>query len=102
MNEATETTDHVISQVTSQVTWMVTARNGHYERRTPGPSVWMPYGLQHARQVGSGTTACGLGAVEWEIFWEHRFPTERGSSCPDCRRVLQLAAHGVAKFANHR
>ncbi|HSV40350.1 MAG TPA: hypothetical protein VLI04_16430 [Nocardioidaceae bacterium] len=92
----------VIETTTTQVvpTWMVSARNGHRVRGGGAEGGrWVPYGLQHARQVGSSTTACGIGAVEWQIFWELQFPGARGATCPDCRRVVELAAEGLIKIA---
>jgi len=96
MHESTENTAQIAP------TWMVSARNGQYVREASGTSAWVPFGLQHARQVGSATTACGLASFEWQIFWELRFPAERGPSCPDCKRIVALAAHGITKFANLR
>jgi hypothetical protein len=53
-------------------------------REVDGHSVERPYGVIHARESGSGLTACGQYAVGWRIFWELRFSTTDADSCPEC------------------
>lgn len=81
------TTDRVIHRVLPR--HFVSARHGT-RRSLPGGDLasWHPYGVQHARTVGSQLTACGISAVEWPIFWEMAFPREPESSCEDCLVAL--------------
>jgi hypothetical protein len=62
--------------------WLVSSRHA----RTPRPSdaASRPYGLQHARRVGSAYTACGLPALGWRYFWDMRFGEEPDSTCAEC------------------
>lgn len=50
---------------------------------------WEPYDLWHARVPGSLTTACGLPAIGWTIFWSLRFEQGRGRRCARCARVVE-------------
>ncbi len=55
-----------------------------------GPSGfgWTPYGLRHARQMGSNRTACGLPAVSWVIFHELAFVPGANGTCRECASVI--------------
>ncbi len=47
-----------------------------------------PYGLWHARQVGSLRSACGRSAVTWQFFWTLDFAKAGTAACPECVTVL--------------
>lgn len=64
--------------------WLVTARNGRFDRTGPGEVRWAPFGVRHARQVGSGWTACGQPAVEWKLFWDMPFTRLTTDTCEAC------------------
>lgn len=84
------TTDRVTRRVLPR--HFVSARHGTQLRdAATGVTGWRPYGLQHARTVGSPTTACGLSAVEWPIFWELAFPRSPEKSCEECLAVVRFA-----------
>ena len=86
MSETIETKKQVVP------TWFVSARNGRRTASSQGRTwQWRPFGLHHARQVGRPVTACGVLAAEWQLFWDMPFPAEPGSTCPDCRRVVELS-----------
>lgn len=68
--------------------WLVSTSRSSRRHVTRGA---VPYGMQHARQVGSPLTACGLTAIDWEIFWSVEFPDSDHSTCTDCVRVVQSA-----------
>lgn len=72
--------------IVRQPTWLVSTPHS-FLNRTDGRGVRLPYGTQHARKVGSQLTACGVGAFDWELFWETPFPDDPSSSCHDCLRV---------------
>lgn len=55
----------------------------------------MPYGVRHARRVGSLVTACGRSAVGWPYFWTLRFERSAPSSCRDCEAALWPSAPGA-------
>jgi hypothetical protein len=65
-------------------TWYVSSSHGHRIVTPDGDQRWRPYGVGHARQVGSSRTACGIGALGWELFWDMPFPTRAGSICGAC------------------
>lgn len=69
--------------IVRQPTWLVSTPHS-CPSRTYGGRVRLPYGTQHARKVGSPLTACGVGAFDWELFWEAPFPHDPSSSCHDC------------------
>lgn len=63
--------------------WLVSSPHA---RRPPHPDdrAPRPYGLHHARRVGSPYTACGLPAQGWPFFWDLPFGRDLTSSCPAC------------------
>ena len=77
-----------VSAATPLPTWLVSTAHSYVRRVTAKKGIRLPYGVQHARQVGSQLTACGLAAVGWELFWDAPFPQESSSPCPECRRVV--------------
>lgn len=63
--------------------WFVSVPHSVLEE-VHGQRVERPYGVIHARESGSGLTACGKYAVGWRIFWELRFRTTDARACPKC------------------
>ena len=49
---------------------------------------WAPYGLRHARQIGSTWTACGLPAVNWFIFHALSFVPGAAGTCLECASAI--------------
>jgi hypothetical protein len=50
-----------------------------------------PYGVRHARRVGSLQTACGRPAVTWPYFWDLSFNAPNPDRCPACvKAVIEL------------
>lgn len=47
-----------------------------------------PCGTKHAREPGSGCTACGECAANWRIFREMPFTTRDPSACAACAEVI--------------
>jgi hypothetical protein len=43
-----------------------------------------PWGLAHAREVGSPRTACGEAASTWHIFWDSPFSAHQSLVCEQC------------------
>lgn len=60
----------------------------YMQRVSAKEGIRLPYGVQHARQVGSRLTACGLAAIGWELFWDQSFPDRSTSPCPECVHVV--------------
>lgn len=79
----------------------VSARHGT-QQRDPGTGAtsWRPYGVQHARSVGSPLTACGLSAVEWPMFWEMAFPRNTVESCEECLVAIRFADQERHRFVD--
>ena len=69
-------------------TWLVSTAHTYVRRMSAKEGIRLPYGVQHARQVGSQLTACGLGAFTWELFWDAAFPSGSSSPCHECLRVV--------------
>jgi hypothetical protein len=74
-------------------TWYVSSSHGRRIVTPNGDQQWRPYGIEHAREVGSSRTACGVGALGWELFWDMPFPPGAGPICEAClaevvRRVV--------------
>ncbi|TCI99316.1 MULTISPECIES: hypothetical protein [Aeromicrobium] len=65
-----------------------------HRRQVPGG--WGPYGTFHAREVGSPTTACGMAAIEWKVFYDQGFTAVNPQACRDCIQVLYFPAKGAA------
>jgi hypothetical protein len=49
-----------------------------------------PYGVHHAREVGSSRTACGAPALGWPFFWDSRFVASV-DACGACVRAVREA-----------
>lgn len=47
-----------------------------------------PEPVNHAKQVGTNLTACGLNALNWPRLWNRPFPTAPGRQCPACLDLL--------------
>ncbi|GAB7007807.1 hypothetical protein JCM18899A_52830 [Nocardioides sp. AN3] len=69
-------------------TWLVSTAHAYMQRVSAKEGIRLPYGVQHARQVGSRLTACGLAAIGWELFWDQSFPDRSTSPCPECVHVV--------------
>jgi hypothetical protein len=74
-------------------TWLVSSRNGVVLLRDGDGASWRPFGVHHARSVGSPLTACGEGALGWELFWDMPFPAEESGSCVACLDAIQRLRH---------
>ena len=71
----------------AQREWYVTATHGGYIQRGKSPS-YVPVTPVHLKRLGELRTACGLSAVNWQIFW-----LEEPSTMPTaCRTCLRLTA----------
>jgi hypothetical protein len=63
-------------------TWYVTAAHGMYQSR--GRTIaWIPGGPVHLKMLGVARTACGVGAIGWQVFWLGD-PRGHGGMCPEC------------------
>ena len=51
----------------------------------------LPYGLWHARKVGSFHTVCGMSAVTWHYFWTLDFEDAGPNTCPECARHVGIS-----------
>lgn len=69
-------------------TWFASAPHGRYVLSSGAVPLWRPYGIHHARQVGASRTACGRGALGWELFWEVPFPDYTAETCRECALVV--------------
>lgn len=69
-------------------TYFVSASHRKRGRLIDGEPGWTPYGTQHAREVGSQFTACGVPAMGWPYFWEQAFPSPSTATCRACMVVL--------------
>jgi len=75
--------------------YFVSARHGTLVHPPTGGSLWRPFGVHHARRVGEPTTACGLTALDWRIFWEMPFPgsgSDPSSSVETCEECLVVVS----------
>ena len=62
------------------VTWMVSTR--HEDRHSlQGRG---PLGTTHARRSGDRSTACGIEATNWKMFWHLPFSSAQPDACPEC------------------
>jgi hypothetical protein len=77
-------------------TWLVSARNGKRVATSAGLAEWRPFGIHHARQVGSLRTACGIAALDWELFWDMSFPSEPSVTCRHCLVTIASSEGTVA------
>ncbi|HSV39988.1 MAG TPA: hypothetical protein VLI04_14615 [Nocardioidaceae bacterium] len=53
-----------------------------------------PYGVRHARQVGSAFTECRMPALSWPIFWDTPFHDELELVCRACVNALVHDRYG--------
>lgn len=53
-----------------------------------GGSAPLPWGLRHARRMGSTWTACGLPALSWRIFHESPFGSDTADECGACAHAV--------------
>lgn len=68
--------------------WYVTGSHRLRSQSPSGPAE-VPFGRAHLRQVGSSSTACGLPALNWPIFWDLAVNTPV-DMCPECRWTAAL------------
>jgi hypothetical protein len=67
--------------------WLVATP--HRRQTMSGSDIeWAPYGVRHARQIGTPKTACGLPALTWTNFHGMRFSPGDDRTCPACSRVV--------------
>lgn len=66
---------------------VVTAPHRHSLKQAHRP--WATY---HLKRLGNGTTACGLAAPHWPLFWNVVFDADDELACPLCVEVLRLSA----------
>lgn len=71
--------------------FFVSARHGRIVRVGTEAGSWQPFGSHHARQVGAPTTACGLPAHDWRMFWELPFPSSPQATCQECLTIVTFA-----------
>ena len=80
--------------------YFVSARHGTFVHDNGGTS-WQPFGVQHARKVGSPFTACGLGALDWRIFWELPFlSAPAAAACEECMVAVRFTEAERPKFSD--
>ncbi len=77
-------------------TWLVSTRHGTRIYTHGAYADWRPFGVQHARQVGSNRTACGIAALDWELFWDLAFPSEASVTCQGCLHVVTGRDRGTS------
>jgi hypothetical protein len=80
--------------------WLATCPNGTWQPRGTG-TVWVPYSMPHAREVGASLTACGRFAVGWELFWDLPFRPEATDVCQECAEALK-DSHSSAKTGHRK
>lgn len=72
-------------------TYLVTAP--HQVPQPPGATHSnLPYGVWHARRIGSPQAECGRSAITWRYFWTLEFDRAGPRACPECSRVLGAEA----------
>lgn len=60
--------------------WMVSTR--HEDRHSLQGR--RPLGTIHARRSGDRSTACGIDATEWKMFWHLPFNSAHPDGCHEC------------------
>ena len=69
-------------------TWFVSTKHrvpvGPPENRSLAP-----FGPRHARRPGDTTTACGLAAMGWPMFWLTEFSGARENECARCAAAVE-------------
>ncbi|GAB4009169.1 hypothetical protein GCM10028772_25140 [Nocardioides ultimimeridianus] len=50
-----------------------------------------PFGVRHARHVGSRYAACGRSVFGWTMFWAERFEPGLDDVCARCSEVVIAA-----------
>lgn len=43
----------------------------------------------HAKEMGTGRTACGLLTNGWSRLWEFEFPSDPSEMCAHCKHVVE-------------
>lgn len=81
----------------SQVRWYVSSSH-----RSSAEARHRPYGIRHARQVGSRYTECGQSALNWPMFWEMPFEAETELACLHCVNAIVHQLHGSAAVGARR
>ena len=84
MTSSTHTTpSHATSSWFATASQKVRAGSGH-----PRAGSLVPWGVVHARRLGSARTACGVACFVWPIFFDVDVRHERAFDiCVDCRRI---------------
>jgi hypothetical protein len=67
--------------------WLVTAPHKR-SILVDGEPMSIPYGIHHAKRIGEWSTACGLNAIEWVVFWELAFLPAAFRACPQCAALV--------------
>jgi hypothetical protein len=71
--------------------WFVSSPHRVRAVNESGPR-WLPYGKQHAREVGAIRTVCGQYALGWPYIWELAFDMARDAVCTVClEKVIALS-----------
>lgn len=77
--------------------WFTSATHETIRTDADGHREWVPFGTAHARQVGSRTTACGLVATDWPMFFETKFDVRLPNICRTCVDMVRARPSGEAQ-----
>ncbi|KRE97993.1 hypothetical protein ASG88_17585 [Nocardioides sp. Soil777] len=71
-------------KVAHHQTWLISTPYGQSPRFSTAPS-----GVVHARIDSELSTACGLLAVDWRVFWTRQFDVRDEDACTRCSTVVE-------------
>jgi len=71
-------------KVAHHQTWLVSTPYGQSPRFSIAPA-----GVVHARIDSEPSTACGLFAVDWRVFWTRQFDARDEDACSQCSTVVE-------------
>lgn len=60
-------------------------------------ATYEPWGVVHAREIGSLTSLCGTSSTSWNMFFDRSFTTVDPTSCPDCSAAARSMDAGRAR-----
>ncbi len=75
---------------TRTVEWFASSPHRVLRRRN-GEATWAPAGTVHARVIGASTTACGVPAMTWRMFFGQPFRSIEPQACRACVEHVQEA-----------